>query len=195
MRADFAVMEMFDLKSTSDQEDFVLYPAIAAGAPVQILPEQAGNWACPQPSISNDEIAYTMVSGLSGRLYLSGFLDQMDARQSALVQNALTLSKSIRDDIALSVPGWPMGLPDWYAASVALTLKAPDRTFVYVWHRGSEDAELTLHLGTEVRARHLIEQHPRTLTAWSASDGPANTIILRPGLAGMAARVYEIIQD
>lgn len=195
MRADFAMMELFDLQSTSDQEDFVLYPAIAAGAPVQILPEQAGNWAYPQPSMSNEETAYTMVSGLSGRLYVSGFLDQMEAGQFALVRDALTLSKAIRDDIAMSVPGWPMGLPDWYADSIALTLKSPDRTFVYVWHRGSEDAELTLHLGAEVRAHQLIEQYPRTLTAWSAADGPDNSVILRPGQAGMTARVYEIIQD
>lgn len=195
MRADFAMMELFDLQSTSDQEDFVLYPAIAAGAPVQILPEQAGNWAYPQPSMSHEEIAYTMVSGLSGRLYLSGFLDQMNAGQSALVRDALVLSKSIRDDIAMSVPAWPMGLPDWYAGSLALTLKAPGRTFVYVWHRGGDDAELSLRLGTEVRARHLVEQYPRTLAAWSAADGPDNTVILRPGQPGMTARVYEIISD
>ena len=195
MRADFGMMELFDLQSTSDQEDFVLYPAIAAGAPVQILPEQAGNWAYPQPSMSHEEIAYTMVSGLSGRLYLSGFLDRMNAGQSALVHDALALSKSIRDDIALSVPAWPMGLPDWYADSLTLTLKAPGRTFVYVWHRGGDDAELTLHLGPGVRARHLVEQYPRTLTTWKAADGPDNTVILRPGLAGMTARVYEIIQD
>jgi alpha-galactosidase len=195
MRADFGMMELFDLQSTSDQEDFVLYPAIAAGAPVQILPEQAGNWAYPQPSMSNEEIAYTMVSGLSARLYVSGFLDQMEAGQFALVRDALTLSKSIRDDIAVSVPAWPMGLPDWYADSIALALKAPDRTFVYVWHRGTEDAELTLRLGADVRARHLVEQYPRTLAPWSAADGPDNTVVLRPGQAGMTARVYEIVRD
>ena len=70
------MLARFDLQSTSDQQDFLLYPPIAAGAPVQILPEQAGNWAYPQPSMSHEEIAFTMVTGLSGRLYLSGFLDR-----------------------------------------------------------------------------------------------------------------------
>ncbi len=136
-----------------------------------------------------------MVSGLSARLYVSGFLDQMEDEQFALVRDALTVSKSIRDDIAMSVPAWPMGLPDWYADSIALALRAPDRTFLYVWHRGSKDAELTLQLGPGVRAHHLIEQYPRTLTAWGVADGPDNSVVLRPGQAGMTARVYEIVQD
>ena len=67
MRADFAMLEVLDFQSTSDQEDFRLYPAIAAGAPVQMLPEQAGNWAYPQAWMGDEEIAYTMVTGLSGR--------------------------------------------------------------------------------------------------------------------------------
>ena len=86
MRADFAMLELFDLQSTSDQQDFRLYPAIAAGAPVQMLPEQAGNWAYPQAWMSDEEIAFTMVTGLSGRLYLSGFLDRMAPAQLELVQ-------------------------------------------------------------------------------------------------------------
>ena len=83
MRADFAMLELFDLQSTSDQQDFRLYPPIAAGAPLQMLPEQAGNWAYPQPWMSDEEIAFTMVTGLSGRLYLSGFLDANGTRATS----------------------------------------------------------------------------------------------------------------
>ncbi len=195
MRADFAMLERFDLQSTSDQQDFRLYPAIAAGAPVQMLPEQAGNWAYPQPWMNDEEIAFTMVTGLSGRLYLSGFLNGMAPDQLHLVSEATALFKQIRGDTARAAPSWPLGLPDWYADSVALTLTAPERTLVYVWHRGSEDAEISLRLEPGVRAEHLLECYPRHLTAWEVTDAYAGSVLLSPGLAGPSARVYQILQE
>jgi alpha-galactosidase len=125
MRADFAMLELSDFQSTSDQEDFRLYPWIAAGAPVQMLPEQAGNWAYPQAWMSPEEIAFTMVTGLSGRLYLSGFLHDMSPEQLALVHDAVTVFTAIRDDIARSVPTWPLGFPQWYDDACALTSPHP----------------------------------------------------------------------
>jgi alpha-galactosidase len=195
MRADFAMLELFDLQSTSDQQDFRLYPTIAAGAPVQMLPEQAGNWAYPQPWMNDEEIAFTMVTGLSGRLYLSGFLDKMAPEQLQLVSEAIALFKQIRGDTAQAVPNWPLGLPDWNAASVALTLTAPKRTLIYVWHRGGEGAEISLRLGPEVRAEHLVECYPRHLTAWEVTDTHADAVLLSPGLIGPSARVYQVLKE
>ena len=159
-----------------------------------MLPEQAGNWAYPQPWMSDEEIAFTMVTGLSGRLYLSGFLDAMAPEQLQLVREATTLFKQIRGDTAQAVPSWPLGLPDWHADSVALTLTAPKRTLVYVWHRGGEDAEINLRLEPEVRAEHLIECYPRQLTAWEVADPYDGSVLLSPGLAGPSARIYQILK-
>jgi alpha-galactosidase len=188
MRADFAMLEHFDFQSTSDQEDFRLYPAIAAGAPVQMLPEQAGNWAYPQAPMSAEEIAYTMVTGLSGRLYLSGFLDRMAPEQLALVHDATALFREIRADIARSVPGWPLGLPDWYADTFALTLTAPSRTLLYVWHRGIVASEICLPYAPA----DLTELYPRRLEPWPVHAGPAGTALLHPVVAGPSARVYRV---
>ncbi len=188
MRADFAMLELFDLQSTSDQEDFRLYPAIAAGAPVQMLPEQAGNWAYPQASMSAEEIAYTMVTGLAGRLYLSGFLDRLSAGQLALVHDATAVFRELRSDIARSVPGWPLGLPDWYADTFALTLTAPARTLLYIWHRGAATTEICLPYAPG----DLIELYPRRLEPWAAEGGPAGTALLRPSVTGPSARVYRV---
>jgi alpha-galactosidase len=195
MRADFAMLERFDLQSTSDQQDFRLYPAIAAGAPVQMLPEQAGHWSYPQPWMSDEEIAFTMVTGLSGRMYLSGFLDKMSPEQFQLVSEATALFKQMRGDIAKAVPSWPLGLPDWHAESIALVLTAPERRFLYVWHRGGTDAGIALQLGPEVDAAQLVGRYPSRLPSWQVTDGPAGSVLLTPELAGFTARVYEVLQE
>jgi alpha-galactosidase len=145
--------------------------------------------------MSDEEIAFTMVTGLSGRLYLSGFLDGMAPDQLQLVSEATALFKQIRDDTAKAVPSWPQGLPDWNADSVALTLAAPRRSLVYVWHRGGEDAEILLRLEPGVRAEHLLECYPRHLTPWEVTDAHADSVLLSPGLAGPSARVYQILKE
>ena len=83
MRADYAVLSIAQLQSTSDQQSPALYPPIAASAPASITPEQAGNWAYPQPEMSTDEMVFTLVTGMLGRLYLSGFIDRMSPTQQA----------------------------------------------------------------------------------------------------------------
>ena len=144
--------------------------------------------------MGDEEIAYTMVTGLSGRLYMSGFLNEMTADQLRLVHDAATLFKKIRGDIAKAIPSWPMGLPDWYADHFALTLTSPDRTLVYVWHRGGDDAELTLRFGKKVRADQLVERYPCRLGAWRVAD-VGNGVVLKPGVAGPSARIYEWVRD
>jgi alpha-galactosidase len=144
--------------------------------------------------MSDEEIAFTMVTGLSGRLYLSGFLDRMAPAQLDLVQEATALFKEIRGDTAQAVPSWPLGLPDWYADCVALMLASPGRSLLYVWHRGGTGAELPLCLGVGVRAEHLVESYPRSLRAWQVADRQDGAVVLLPGLAGPSARVYEIVR-
>ncbi|HUC15236.1 MAG TPA: glycoside hydrolase family 36 protein, partial [Acidimicrobiales bacterium] len=49
MRTDYALLSRLQVHSTSDQQDFLRYPPIAAAAPVAVAPEQAAVWAYPQP--------------------------------------------------------------------------------------------------------------------------------------------------
>ena len=136
MRADYAVLSIAQLQSTSDQQDPALYPPIAASAPASITPEQAGNWAYPQPEMSTDEMVFTLVTGMLGRLYLSGFLDRMSPAQQALVREAVQAHQQIRAEIAAALPVWPLGLPGWNDPQVALGLVVPDGSvLVSVWNR------------------------------------------------------------
>ena len=51
MRTDYALLARLQLQSTSDQQDYLRYPPIAAAAPAGIAPEQAAVWAYPQPEL------------------------------------------------------------------------------------------------------------------------------------------------
>jgi alpha-galactosidase len=136
MRTDYALLARLQLQSTSDQQDFLRYPPIAAAAPAAMTPEQAANWAYPQPDFTDDEIAFTLCGAMLGRVHLSGHLDQMSPHQRDLVAEAVRVYKSIRAGLALAMPFWPLGLPRWADSWIALGLRAPGASYLTVWHRG-----------------------------------------------------------
>ena len=135
MRCDYATLSRFQLQSTSDQEDPLNYPPIAAAAPLAIAPEQAAIWAPVQPEMSDDLIAFTLCGALLGRLHLSGYIDAMTSEQFALVTHAVDVYKQIRHEIAEAVPFWPLGLPGWKDGWLAVGLRAPQTTYLTVWRR------------------------------------------------------------
>jgi alpha-galactosidase len=135
MRTDYATLSRFQLHSTSDQQDLLRYPPIAAAAPLAVAPEQAAVWAYPQPEWDDDRIAFTLCTAMLGRLHLSGHLDRMAPAQQRLVAEAVTTYKRIRADVAKAVPFWPLGLPRWSDALVALGMRAEGATYVVLWDR------------------------------------------------------------
>ncbi|GAA5200275.1 glycoside hydrolase family 36 protein [Microbacterium jejuense] len=144
MRSDYHLLAVTHLQSTSDQQDALRYAAIAASAPASVLPEQSGNWAYPAAGMSDGERAVTLVSGLSGRLYLAGFLDRLDAAAFADVARAVSLARSQRSELAEALPFWPLGLPQWDAAVITLGRRLPSGDeLLHVWSRG-EGRELRL---------------------------------------------------
>jgi alpha-galactosidase len=186
MRADYALLSRFQLQSTSDQQDFLRYPAIAAAAPTAIAPEQAAVWACPQPDWSDDEIAFTLCGGLLSRLHLSGHIDQMSSGQQQLVADAISVYKRIRPDLAAALPFWPLQLPGWTDSWVALGMRARSATYMVVWHRGrvgdalerderADPAEIVLpvaHLrDQQVTAKVLYPESRGAAVKWSHQRG------------------------
>lgn len=192
MRQDWAQVSRFDLQSTSDQQDYLLYPAIAVGAPFMLLPEQSGNWAYAQPDMSDELIAFVHVTGLSGRPYYSGHLDRMTRTQRALVREAAEVWKSIREQTIESVPFWPVGLPGWSDEILALGLQCPDGGgFVAVWNRSEHEQSLTLDLPRDLRAGAVQQVYPAGLPGWSAiADDNRHMIVMAP--AGPSARLFRI---
>ena len=135
-RSDYALLARLQLQSTSDQQDFLRYAAIAATAPAGVTPEQAAVWAYPQPEFGTGTIAFTLCSALLGRVHLSGHLDRMSQDQRRLVAEAVGVYKRIRRDLPDAFPFWPLGLPRWADSRLALGMRAPSATYLLAWHRG-----------------------------------------------------------
>jgi alpha-galactosidase len=185
MRAGFARLERFDFQSTSDQQDVLKYLPIAVGAPIQMLPEQARNWAYPQPSMTDEEIAFAMVT-------VSGFVDGVSAAQLELVADGPELFKNIRSHIAASVPHWPTGLPDWNA-------------FIHLAAAAQSEGDNPVRLATQ-RRRRVTEAGPRRERRLARRAIPEtacpvdrvrrdnHAIILQPAVADPTARVFEIVE-
>jgi alpha-galactosidase len=144
MRMDYALLAVTHLQSTSDQEDILLSAAVAAAAPLSILPEQCGNWAYPSADMSIDATVFSLIAGLVGRMYLSGFLHLLSDQQRALVGEATALHRSMREFIARATPFWPLGLPGWDDELLALGLRDNEHSYVAVWSRAAGPREVTL---------------------------------------------------
>jgi alpha-galactosidase len=181
MRADYALLSRMQLQSTSDQQDYLRYPPIAAAAPMSVLPEQSASWAYPQPDMSDEELVYAMCTGMVGRLYLSGHLDLMRPGQRRLVADGVTAYRAIRHDIARAVPVWPLGLPGWHDHWVSLGLRphageAP--TYLAIWRRPGAPRELRCeipHLAGRRLAPKLV--YPASLEPWALGWEPGTGVL------------------
>jgi alpha-galactosidase len=171
LRADYALLSRLQLQSTSDQQDFLSYPPIAAAAAAAMTPEQAASWAYPQPSFSPGAIAFTMCTAMLGRLQLSGHVDQMSPAQLELVACGVRVYKSLRADLATAVPFWPLGLPGWTDRWIAAGMRSPDVSYLTVWHRGPAASSVTLPV-PHIRAASVLYPSPASaLVAWDEAAG------------------------
>jgi alpha-galactosidase len=185
MRADYSLLSVTDLQSTTDQQDFRLYPPIAAAAPASILPEQCGNWAYPSADMTDEETAFTLVTGMAGRLYLSGFLDRLRPEQRSLVTEAVSVHKRLRNLLPEAVPFWPLGLPEWDAPVVCLGLRAGDGGLLAVWDRREESGEIDIP-----GISRAAEVFPKSLEPWGvAYDEGMLRLRTREGVS---ARLFTI---
>ena len=141
-RMDYAMLSVHSIQSTSDQQDPVKYAAIAAAIHTGVAPEQAATWAYPQDVWSDEANAMTVVNSLLGRIHLSGTLDRLTKKQMALIKEGMDVYKTIRMDIKVGLPFWPLGLPKWHDGWCATGLEIPASSekgasvLLAVWKRG-----------------------------------------------------------
>lgn len=187
LRQDAGQCLLVDIQSTSDQQSALHYPTIAACAPLMLLPEACGNWAYPQSGMGEGELLTTLVTGLSGRLYLSGHIDRMSGPERARVARAVRVFTESRRWLLRAVPFWPLGLPGWTDPVVALGLTDGASTRIALWSRAESPCEVFLPLppGTDTRAVSLIDpEHGPVIRLDVSEDGLAVSLPSGP-VAGL----------
>jgi len=192
MRADAGTLSHFQLQSTSDQQSALAYPPIAVAAPASIPLEQAANWAYPQPEMTLEEIAFTLVTGLSGRLYLSGHLNRLDDEQTDLVSSAVSVARRIRGRLGAATPYWPLGMPEWDDNWTALGIDCGSCRYLAVWNRAPADA--TLHMPLRLGSKPLETIFPTSLPDWEVQSDTGTATFHNP--TGVpSARLFRIDLD
>ncbi len=194
LRSDFAMLSRLQLQSTSDQQDPLLYPAIAVGALLHILPEQAANWAYPQATMTDEMISFTMCTGMAGRLYQAGLLNLMTDEQLSLVAEGIGVHKSTRHALAHSRPSFPTGMPSWNDAWTTVAFHEQSDIYLLAWRQAHASADITLDLpGLDASLTDIAQIYPlpARLPEWSTSPTSAGLSIKSPeGIA--AARFLKI---
>ncbi|PXA71717.1 alpha-galactosidase [Cryobacterium arcticum] len=193
MRMDFAMLSRLQLQSTSDQQDPQAYAPIAAAAPLMMLPEQAANWAYPQPSMTDEQLAFTLCTGLLGRMYLSGHLDIMTMPQQVLVAEAVAAHKRMRRDLAAGHASWPLGIDQWTAPWVALVIGTADDRYLTLWKRDGAAESVQVPLPDLAGLDLVIDTvFPRRLEPWAYDWNPVTAVLTVTAAAESAARTLRI---
>jgi alpha-galactosidase len=194
LRSDFAMLSRLQLQSTSDQQDPLLYPVIAIGALVHILPEQAGNWSYPQSTMSDEMIAFTMCTGLAGRLYQAGLLDRMTPRQLALVAAGVQTHKDTRTLLSHSTVRFPTGVPSWDDDWITVAFSGTGESYLIAWRQQHAAPEVTLELphliGVDVEVTQIYPP-VEALAEWTAVRTRTG-LTLRASEATAAARMLRL---
>ena len=198
MRSDFVQSSRFDLLSTSDQQNYELYPVIAAAAPMMMLPEQCGNWAYPECGMNTEQFTFALANTMLGRYYLSGYVNRFEDWQNDLVSESIRAYRDkIRPHLVHAVPFWPLGLPGWRDEHVVLGLEDEDTCLLTVWARYSETGRVRVPIPKAVGKRISAElMFPSAQPSdsswdwrWNESDGVLELDVPKHMLS---ARVFAV---
>jgi alpha-galactosidase len=145
-RMDYAMLSRLQLQSSSDQEDYRFYPAIAVGESAAVLPEQLAIWSYQLTAGDADAASFNLVNAMLFRIHQSGHLAELSPTSFAQVKTGLQIYKEkIRPHIVSALPYYPLGLPDMTdgVSPIALGMRAPKSNFIAVWRlRGGQSVPL-----------------------------------------------------
>lgn len=144
LRMDYAMLSRYSIQSTSDQDDYRYYCTIAANSPSALTPEQSAIWSYPLREGDKEEVVFNMVNAMLLRIHQSGHLAELTPERFALVKEALDVYKTIRNDIKISVPIWPIGLSQFHDEWTCLGLKANQKIYLAVWRRSGDKHTLEI---------------------------------------------------
>ena len=151
MRSDNGTLQHFNVQSTSDQENYIVYTSIVSGSLALMPPEKAGIWCYPYPLVfdererlelceaavksfaDGEQTVFNVVNGFMGCMYLSGKIHQADEYNFSLLREGIALYKKFRHFIKQSYPVFPRGM-----------IRLSNRTYNVVGLINEENTELLL---------------------------------------------------
>ena len=86
-RMEYAMLSHLQLQSSSDQEDYRLYPAIAVGESAAVLPEQLAIWSYQLANGDADAATFNLVNAMLFRIHQSGHLAELSPESFTQVKN------------------------------------------------------------------------------------------------------------
>jgi alpha-galactosidase len=140
-RMEYAMLSHLQLQSSSDQEDYRLYPSIAVGESAAVLPEQLAIWSYPLANADADAASFNMVSAMMFRIHQSGNLGNLKPEAFQQVKNGLQIYKEqIRRHTRSAVPYYPLGLPDITdpVSPIFLGMRSAESNYLAVWRLRGE---------------------------------------------------------
>lgn len=193
MRLDYALLSRHSIQSTSDQTDYLKNAVIAAASASLVTPEQAAVWSYPLREGDREEVIVNMVNAMLLRIHQSGHLAEISADRLELVKEAIAYYKGMRERIAIGLPFWPLGMPNFENPWICFGIRDHDKAWLAVW-RLSESTSDTC----TIPLPELMTQTPtirvaypsqgETVWTWNCSEGMLDVTLTKP----VAARLFEI---
>lgn len=156
MRMDYKMLSLTSLQSTSDQTDYRKNARIAAAASTAVLPEQGAVWSYPLGTSEKNAVIMNMVNAMLGRIHLSGKIFDWSEEQMALVKEAVSVYKSYRHEIPLSIPFYPLGIPAPEDEVFCAAHRTPTCTRLAVWRMESPSESFFVPIDTDMTSAKII---------------------------------------
>jgi alpha-galactosidase len=90
---EYAMLSHLQLQSSSDQEDYRKYPAIAVGESAAVLPEQLAVWSYQLTGGDADSASFNLVNAMLLRIHQSGHLAERTPGSLAQVKSGIQIYK------------------------------------------------------------------------------------------------------
>ncbi len=191
MRMEYSLLSRHSIQSVTDQEDYIKMSAIAANCITACSPEQAAIWSYPLPDGDEEETVYNMVNAMLLRIHQSGYLNLISPERLALVKEGIQCYKSIRSEIADSLPFWPLGIGTMESEYLSLGLECQSGLYIAVWRtRAGDSSFVSIPLQPKFPVKNISCIYPSHLShefQWLPEKNQLK-VFLKP----RTARIYKI---
>lgn len=164
-RLDYEMLKCTQLASTSDLENYCLYPNITGNIYLATLPEQAGIWSYPvcndneKFDITDEVVIFNMVNGLAGRVTLASKINLLTNEQTDFVKEGIALAKSLTEFRKTSLPIYPNGHTRFYEPNVIFGLINEFKGILFVFNTTDTKQNITIDLN-KYKAKNVKIKYP-----------------------------------